>query len=30
MKYIYSFYKGHLEYEQNDRNVKGKHIVKLK
>jgi len=28
MKCIYSFCPGHLEYEQNDMKVKGKHIFK--
>jgi len=29
-KCIYSLYPGHLEYEQNDRKVKGQHILKGK
>ena len=28
MKYIYPFYVGHLEYEQNDRKEKGERILK--
>jgi len=28
MKYIHSLYPAHIEHEQNDREVKGEHILK--